>query len=353
MVVPFHGPDQAGLTVRPQAWSTFLALDLLAETDADGLRRLMRLLSDDASRLTSGEPALADSEPELATRPARLTVTFGFGPAFVARAGGEVPAWLGPLPAFAVDRLEEAWSHGDLLLEIASDDPTTLAHATRMLLKDTRSFATVRWVQRGFRRAHGSMANGTTMRNLFGQVDGTVNPGPASADFDGLVRIRDGGWLTGGTSLVVRRTAMDLEGWDRLDRPGREASVGRRLDTGAPLTGGGEHTEPDFEARDAVGFPVIAEFSHVRRARSDDPRERFYRRGYNYDDTPAPGQISNSGLIFACFQADPLTQFVPVQQRLSDLDLLNEWTTPIGSAVFAIPPGCDEGGFVGQTLLID
>ena len=25
--------------------------------------------------------------------------------------------------------------------------------------------------------------------------------------------------------------------------------------------------------------------------------------------------------------------------------------TPIGSSVFAIPPGCDEGGYVGQTLL--
>ena len=31
--------------------------------------------------------------------------------------------------------------------------------------------------------------------------------------------------------------------------------------------------------------------------------------------------------------------------------LLNEWTTPIGSAVFAIPPGCVEGGYIGDTLL--
>lgn len=349
--VPFYGTDQAGLTVRPQAWSTYLALDLLPGTDADGLRRLMRLLSDDASRLTRGEPALADSEPELATRPARLTVTFGFGPRFVDRAGGARPRWLGPLPAFSIDQLQDRWSHGDLLMEVASDDPTTVAHATRMLLKDARAFASVRWVQRGFRRAHGSVVTGTTMRNLFGQVDGTVNPGPASEDFDALVRIRDGGWLTGGSSLVIRRTAMNLEDWDRLDRPGREASVGRTLDTGAPLTGGGEHDEPDFEARDAVGFPVIAEFSHMRRARSDDPDQRFYRRAYNYDDPPPTGQISDSGLIFTCYQADPLLQFVPIQQRLSDLDLLNEWTTPIGSAVFAIPAGCPADGFIGQTLL--
>ncbi|WP_420113452.1 Dyp-type peroxidase [Pseudactinotalea sp.] len=351
VVVPFHGKDQAGLTVRPQAWSTFLALDLRADTDADALRRMMRLLSDDAARLTRGEPALADSEPELATRPARLTVTFAFGPALVQRAGGQRPTWLAPLPAFSIDRLQEAWSGGDLLIEVAADDPITVAHAVRMLLKDARAFGDLRWVQRGFRRAHGSEPVGTSMRNLFGQVDGTVNPGPDSSDFGDLVRIGSAGWLTGGSSLVVRRIAMDLEGWDRLDRPGREASVGRRLDNGAPLTGSDEHDEPDFDARDAVGFPVIAEFSHMRRARSDDASQRFYRRAFNYDDPPAPGQISNAGLIFTCYQADPLAQFVPIQQRLADLDLLNEWTIPIGSAVFAVPPGAQEGGFVGATLL--
>ncbi|MDN5659423.1 MAG: Dyp-type peroxidase, partial [Brevibacterium aurantiacum] len=50
------------------------------------------------------------------------------------------------------------------------------------------------------------------------------------------------------------------------------------------------------------------------------------------------------------YQADATAQFVPIQQRLDELDLLNEWTTPIGSAVFAIPPGCDENGFIGDTL---
>ena len=30
--------------------------------------------------------------------------------------------------------------------------------------------------------------------------------------------------------------------------------------------------------------------------------------------------------------------------------MLNTWTVPIGSAVFAIPPGCEEGGFIGDGL---
>lgn len=50
------------------------------------------------------------------------------------------------------------------------------------------------------------------------------------------------------------------------------------------------------------------------------------------------------------YQADVTTQFVPLRQRLSDLDLLNEWITPVGSAVFAMPPGCTSSGYIGDTL---
>lgn len=351
--IPFFGTHQAGIDTPPQAHVTLLALDLNPETDREALRRMMQVLTDDAARLTQGVPALADSEPELAGVPARLTVTFGFGPELVRRGAAEEsaqPAWLRALPAFTVDRLEDAWSDGDLLIQVGADDAFTVAHAVRMLLKDTRSFASLRWTQRGFRRAHGSQPSGTTMRNLFGQVDGTVNPDPSSTDFDTLVWI-DHGWLTSGTSTVVRRIHMELDTWDRLDRGGREQSTGRFLADGAPLTGTHEHDEPDFEATTSLGFPVIAEFSHLRRARSEDPSQRIFRRAYNYDDPPTGDQTSNSGLLFMSFQADVDAQFVPLQRRLDELDLLNEWTTPIGSSVFAVPPGCLEGGFVGDTLL--
>lgn len=348
--VPFYGEHQAGITAAAQAFSVCLGLDLAEDADAGRLRSLMRILTDDAARLCEGRPALADTEPELATVPARLTVTFGFGPGFVERAGGERPEWLRPLEAFSVDALEDAWSGGDLLIQVAADDQFTVAHAVRMLLKDSRSFASLRWRQDGFRRARGSEKEGTTMRNLFGQVDGTVNPHPDDADFADLVWSREG-WLAGGTSMVLRRIRMDLEGWDRLDRPGREQSIGRTLDTGAPLTGTHEHDEPDFEAKTSVGFPVIADFAHMRRARSENPDERIYRRSYNYDSAPTGEGISDSGLLFVSYQADVTKQFAPIQRRLDELDLLNEWTTPIGSAVFAIPPGCEKGGFIGETLL--
>ncbi|MEV8239658.1 Dyp-type peroxidase [Microbacterium testaceum] len=350
VTVPFYGTHQAGIDTDAQAHASLIALDLRPDVDRDGIRRLLRTLTGDAARLTRGEAALADTEPELATAPARLTVTFGFGPGLVARAGALAPSWLRPLPAFSIDRLRPEYGDGDLLLQIAADDPVTVAHAARMLLKDARAFAAPRWVQQGFRRAHGTERPGTTMRNLFGQVDGTANPVPGTTAFDEVVWAREG-WMAGGTGMVVRRIAMNLDTWDHLDRPGRDQAVGRFQATGAPLTGTDEFDEPDFDAKDAIGFPVIPEFSHLRRSRSDDPAERIFRRGYNYDQTPPAGEVSDAGLVFVSFQADVDRQFVPIQQRLDQLDLLNQWTTPIGSAVFAVPPGCAEGGFIGEGIL--
>lgn len=347
--VPFFGAHQAGVDTAAQAHGVFVGLDLRVDVDRDGITRLMRILTDDAARLTQGLPALADSEPELALSPARLTITFGFGPGLIARAAAAGPSWLAPLPAFGVDQLRPEFSDGDLLLQVAGDDPLTVAHATRMLLKDARGFASIRWTQQGFRRAYGTERPGTTMRNLFGQVDGTTNPEPGTADFDEVVWCADG-WLTGGTGMVIRRIRMDLDKWDRLDRGGRDASVGRTLANGAPLTGTEEFDEPDFEAKTSIGFPVIPQFAHIRRARGDGA-ERIFRRAYNYDERPIGAEVSESGLIFVSFQADIERQFIPMQRRLDELDLLNEWTVPIGSAVFAIPPGCAEGGFIGDTLL--
>ncbi len=351
--VPFFGARQAGIGTDAQAHGVFIALDLRPGTTAERIKALLKLLSDDAAKLTRGKAALADTEGELALRPARLTVTFGFGPALVdAVAPRRRPSWLTDLPAFSVDRLVPEFSGGDLLLQICADDPLTVAHAQRMLLKDSRSFTTLRWVQTGFRRAYGTEKPGTTMRNLFGQVDGTTNPSPGTESFEKVVygNAQTQPWIENGTSLVIRRISMNLDKWDELDRTGREESVGRKLTNGAPLTGNNEHDEPDFTALNPVGFPIIAEFSHLRRARPKDQTQQIFRRAFNYDAAPASGAMSDSGLIFVSYQTDVKRQYIPIQRRLDELDLLNEWTTPVGSAVFAIPPGCEPGGFVGEQL---
>lgn len=354
-ISPF-GPHQAGIATPAAAHALMLGLDLREGVDRDSIVRMLRLLSDDIVRLTAGQAPLADPEPELALRPARLTVTVGVGPNLVERAGMPAPSWLKPLPAFSVDKLEDRWSDGDLFLQVSAEEATTVAHAARMLLKDARAFTTVRWRQTGFRSPSAPAVPTGSMRNLFGQVDGTANPTPGSALFDATVWVPDGPWKNG-TSLVLRRIAMDLDTWDELDRPGRELAVGRRLENGAPLTGSTETDEPDFAATTEAGFPVIPEFSHLRAARGEEgggrPMQQIFRRGYNYEDptTDPERRLADAGLLFASFQADVDTQFVPIQQRLDKVDLLNHWTTPIGSAVFAILPGFEEGGFLGEGLL--
>ncbi|WP_412537712.1 Dyp-type peroxidase [Longispora sp. K20-0274] len=345
---PFWGPHQAGIATPPQAHAVFLALDLGPGVDRAAVVRLMRLLTDDAARLTQGRAALGDTEPELAGQPARLTVTFGFGPGLFRAVG--LPSPVAPLPPFGIDRLEDRWSGGDLLVQICADDPLTVAHAHRMLVKDARPFGTVRFGQHGFRRAAGTQPAGGTQRNVLGQLDGTANPAPDSPGFAAAVWITEGP-LSGGTTLVLRRIRAELETWDAVDRAGKEFAVGRRLDTGAPLTGTAEHDAPDLAARTPLGFPVIADAAHVRRAHVAEPGARIHRRPYNYNRAAGPDGRPDTGLLFASYQRDVEGQYVPIQRRLAEADLLNEWTTPIGSGVYAVPPGAEPGRYVGHTIL--
>lgn len=349
---PFYGAHQSGVATAPQRHLTLIALDLRpTRTDPATLRSIMKLWTEDAARLTQGRAALADTEPELATDPARLTVTVGLGPSLFDAVGfgGARPAALAPLPTFATDRLEDRWSGGQLILQLCGDDPLALSHAARVLTKNVRSLAAVRWIQRGYRTPMPTSDRGASMRNLMGQVDGTVHL--TSAEIDRLVwdSGEDQPWFAGGTVAVVRRIRTELDTWDRVDRTTKELVVGRRLDNGAPLTGTRESDEPDFAAR-INGIPVIPENSHIALARHRTEQEKFLRRPYNFDDTPAGPDISDSGLIFIAFQRDPNTQFVPVQQRLADADAFNQWITPIGSAMFAVLPGVQPGEYLGQTL---
>ena len=99
-------------------------------------------------------------------------------------------------------------------------------------------------------------------------------------------------------------------------------------------------------------MPIIAAAAHTRRVHVTDPRLAIVRLSYNYEERPSdPAVLSDTGLLFGAWQADVDSQFVPMQEALAEADLMNLWTTPIGSAVFAIPPGCFEGEYLGQALL--
>ena len=353
--VDWRGTHQAGIATDPQGHLPLLAFDLLPGTTVEALRRLMLIWSDDIDRLTSGRGGISDSEPELAQTPANLTVTLGVGPGFFDTPGleSERPEWLRQLPPFTLDRLEERWNGGDLALQICGEDPISVSHAARFLAKEARDFTTLRWTQTGFRGYPGEMPAGRTMRNLFGQLDGTRNAHPD--DHPELVWLGDDApaWLRGGTTMVVRRIAMDLDTWDEVDRSTRDNALGRRLDTGAPVTGTDEFDEPDLEARNELGFPRIDLAAHIRRTRTDDPTQRMFRRVYNYELPPTEGRLSDAGLLFITFQADVDHQFTALQARMDEMDLLNTWITAIGSAVFAVPGGVREEGELLLGPLLD
>lgn len=348
--LPCHGKHQAGILGVPATHVRHIAYRLRDATDRAALTGMFRILTGDIEGLTAGVAPLADPEPELAARPARLSITVGVGAALVDRVNpSRRPEWLAPLPAFEHDKLGNGFDGGDLLLIVQADDPLPVAHAARMLHRDLDRFFEVAWVQQGFRQSRGSEGKGLTMRNLMGQVDGTVNPTPEEDDFDEVMWVdrSDGqAWLAGGSAFVLRRIRMELDTWDRVDRPGREQTMGRTLSDGAPLTNpsGGEHAPVDFDAKNALGLPIISSAAHIRRAHSEDRRERIVRRAVNYDDG------HEAGLLFGCYQRNPLKQFVPIQQRLDQADLLNEWVTHTGSAVFAVLPGFRSGETIGAAL---
>ncbi len=350
---PFYGPHQAGITSAIQAHASYLGFTFHPHATATDVVRTLRILTHDAALLTQGKGALADTEPELAHTPARLTVTVGFGPEFFDRAGIPHlrPPHLAQLPSYRIDRLDPAYGQTDLLLLIHGDDPTSITHAARVHTRQIRSFAQRAWTQHGFSYARGTHPQGTTMRNLMGQVDGTHTAHTQAHDEHVWLRDSDGDRHVGATTFVLRRIAMTLDTWDEVDRPGREDALGRRMSNGAPLTGTAEHDPPDFEARNDRGFPVIAPYAHIRRAHHPDPTVRIYRRAYNFNDPPTPDNPHTTGLLFGSFQRSIPNQYLPIQNRLAELDALNEWTIPVGSAVYYIPPGVREGQFLGEQLL--
>ncbi|WP_158630244.1 Dyp-type peroxidase [Glycomyces terrestris] len=77
--------------------------------------------------------------------------------------------------------------------------------------------------------------------------------------------------------------------------------------------------------------------AHIRRAAEGG--EVMLRRSFDYDEGPTAEGLPDTGLVFIAYQADA-EQFLAIQQRLSDADLLNDYAVPIGSAVFGLDASC-------------
>ncbi|MFI2210472.1 iron uptake transporter deferrochelatase/peroxidase subunit [Streptomyces sp. NPDC020141] len=356
--VAFHGGRQPGITTATQSHGHLIAFDLAPGAGRKEAAALMRRWSALAAELMAGRPGgPGDTGVALDAGPSSLTVTFGFGRTFFGRTGlsARRPAGLDPLPAFSADRLDARRSEGDLWVQIGADDGLVAFHALRAIQRSAGDAARVRWQMNGFNRSPGATARPMTTRNLMGQVDGTNNPKPSDEDFDRRIFVPSGGehsWLAGGSYAVVRRIRMLLDDWEGLTRAKQEAVIGRRKSDGAPLTGGGETTALALDRLDADGRPVIAANAHARiSAPEQNGGAAMLRRPFSYHDGIDADGTPDAGLLFICWQADPLRGFVPVQRKLDRGDALSPFLRHEASGLFAVPGGAREGEYVGQRLL--
>ncbi|MEU5364951.1 iron uptake transporter deferrochelatase/peroxidase subunit [Streptomyces sp. NPDC005925] len=356
--VMFHGKHQPGIVTPMQAHGHLVAFDLVGGAGRKEAAALLRRWSRTARRLMAGEPAAhGDTDVSRDAGPSSLTVTFGFGHGFFARTGLEKqrPVALDPLPAFSSDRLDKARSDGDLWVQIGSDDALVAFHALRALQKEAGPAARLRWQMNGFNRSPGATDRPMTTRNLMGQVDGTRNPKPSEPDFDRRIFVPASGgpsWMANGSYVVVRRIRMLLDDWEKLPVKAQEDVIGRRKSDGAPLTGGDEETAMDLERADAQGDPVVPVNAHARISRPDqNGGAAMLRRPFSYHDGFDAKGVPDAGLLFICWQADPLRGFVPVQRKLDRGDALSPFIRHEASGLFAVPGGAAEGEYVGQRLL--
>jgi deferrochelatase/peroxidase EfeB len=372
---PFHARHQAGIVTPAQDRLHFAAFDLTSDSRAD-LVRLLRSWTRAAAEMTRGrqvgagaplpyDAPPADTGEALGLPPSRLTLTFGFGPSLFRDGDGRGrfgigerrPRALRQLPHFPGDDLDPRRSDGDLCVQACADDPQVAVHAVRNLSRIAFGTAALRWSQLGFGRTSSTTTSQATPRNLLGFKDGTANiKAEQQRALDRHVWVADGDdpqapWLVDGSYLVARRINMAIEPWDRTSLGEQERLVGRDRREGAPLSGGTEHTAPDFHVRGSDGRPLIATDAHVRLAHpSHNGGVRMLRRGYNFTDgNDALGRL-DAGLFFIAYVRDPDHQYIPMQTRLSSSDGLMEYLRHTGSALFAVPPGAREGGFVGETL---
>jgi dye decolorizing peroxidase len=360
--VMFHGKHQPGITQGLHARGHLVSFDLAAGAGRKEAAALLRRWSETARRLMAGEPAAhGDTDVARDAGPSSLTVTFGFGHSFFARTGLEKqrPASLDPLPDFSSDHLDKRRSDGDLWVQIGANDALVAFHALRAIQKDAGSAARLRWQMNGFNRSPGATSHPMTARNLMGQMDGTRNPKPTDPDFaqrvfvpESVAGASDPAWMANGSYAVVRRIRMLLDDWEKLSLQAQENVIGRRKSDGAALSGGTETTAMDLEKTDAQGNLVVPINAHARVTRPDqNGGAAMLRRPFSYHDGFDADGVPDAGLLFVCWQADPLRGFVPVQRKLDRGDALSQYIRHEASGLFAVPGGAAEGEYVGQRLL--
>ncbi|MBC6316131.1 iron uptake transporter deferrochelatase/peroxidase subunit [Listeria grandensis] len=354
--VPFYGKTQAGIITEQQTYCYLASFDLETESKADVIALFKKWTK--FADLTASGGALSDADNDMlppsdtgeadGLGTGNLTVTIGYGASFFMKNGrdrfgvnAKRPKHLVTVPHMAHDSLDAAYSDGDLCMQVCADDQQVAFHGVRNFIRLATGVATVRWLEEGFIRS----PEGETPRNLFGFKDGTANVDHASKQgFADVVwaAADEPAWMKNGSYLGYRKIQMLLEVWDRSSLMDQEDTFGRHKHSGAPYGKKKEH--------DKVNPAKLPTDAHVRLAK--DTKQQMHRRAYSYTSgVDAKTGRLEAGLLFICFTQNPETQYLPMLHVMGKMDKLNEYTIPIGNALFACQGGIQAGEYFGQALL--
>lgn len=351
----FYGEHQSGIVTPAQRHIYFLVVDL-HNTDKAQIAQMFKDWTKYSERLMKGENIQAyDTNPHVppidtgeadSLGAYGLTLTFGVSPSFFDKLGlqDKKPPELSELPKFPRDQIRPELSGGDICIQACSEDPQVAFHAVRQLVRQARDKITMKWSQSGFNAFDDGK---DTPRNLFAFKDGTANQDTLK-DTNKWLWSDNQGWFAGGTYLVARIIQMHLETWDRTSLKGQEDTFGRHRDSGAGIGQSGEFDELDVNATDDKGNLVIDTTTHAGIAKRTGLQ--LLRRSFSYSSgiDPKTGQF-NAGLLFISFQKHPM-QFSAIQNAFGNTDKMTEYTTHIGSGLFACFGGIKQGEYLGQKL---
>lgn len=374
---PFFGKHQAGIASPAPKHTYFIAFDMLS-TKRDDLIRLLKVWTAAAADMTqTAEQFERQADPRQAPQTsgaavglshAGLTLTFGFGPSLFDKNGvdrfglsAQRPEALVELPRFAGDQLVPERCGGDLSVQVCANDPQVVEYAVRRMAKLANGIAVMRWAQTGF---NGTFKPSETPRNQMGFKDGTINVSakePQSMNDFVWVGQEGPAWLRGGSYMVIRPIRISMEHWDEMTLAFQEETVGRHKASGAPIGKTKEFDSLDLEREDKDGNLITSDNSHAAlSAPENNGGAQILRRAFNYDNGitrvaerwPPWRQVVtfDAGLLFQCYQKDPRTGFNRIFAKMAQIDMLNQFTTHVGSGVFACPAGALPGEFIGQTL---
>ena len=374
---PFWGQHQAGIATPIQRNTYFMSFDIIS-TDRAELIALLTAWTAAAAVMTQlptrmdahadPEQVPADSGAIFGLPQSRLTITFGFGASLFEKNGvdrfgiaRQRPAALADLPHFNGDQLIPERCGGDISIQASADDAQVVEYALRRMVGLAAGIATIRWAQTGFT---GAYKPNETPRNQMGFKDGTINvptKDPAAMHQFVWAGTEGPAWMQDGSYMVIRPIRIALEHWDKMKLGFQEQTIGRHKLSGAPIGKQHEFDKLDLDATDKDGNPLIAENSHARLAAPEsNGGAQILRRAFNYDNgvtqiaerwPPWHQAVTfDAGLLFQCYQRDPRTGFTKMFENMAKFDMLNQFTTHVGSGLFACPPGAKPGEFIGQKL---